>query len=288
MMAQLALGRALHPVDKTDIQYVPTFQEMFSELRKSQIDSIKKAYGLLAGNHGHVSVVGKFDKDKMLKQLNEALHNWNPQVKFVRLENRVFPFQSETIELKARDQASAMYLRGASLNASYKDHDFEALTIASDILGGASLDSRLAKGVREKKGLSYQIGCQFEAGEFDSAGQFVVYAITNPKNKAALLTATEEVLNQLKQDGITEEELRSSITTYDKRIEAFLSEDGNLCSVVQKYMRRGVGLQYLAKRMERVRGLTIEEVNAAARKLVSLDAVRVFVGDFPESGETKN
>ncbi len=287
MMAQLALGRALNPVEKTDIQYVPTFQEMFSELRKSQLDSVKKAYGLLAGNHGHVAVVGKFDKDKMLKQLNDALTNWNQDAKFVRLESRVFPVKSETIELKARDQASAMYLRGTSLNANYKDDDFEALTIAADILGGASLDSRLAKGVRDEKGLSYQIGCQFEAGEFDSAGQFVIYATTNPKNKAALVKATDEVLGKLKQDGITEEELRSSITTYDKKIEAFLSEDGNLCSVVQKYIRRGVGLQYLAHRMDRVRGLTVEKVNAALKKLTSLDAVSVLVGDFPELSEVK-
>ncbi len=287
MIAQLAMGRALNPVEKSDIQYVPTFQEMFSELRKSRLDDVKNVYGLLAGNHGQVAVVGKFDKEKMLKQLEETFSHWNPDAKFVRIENRVLPFKSETIELKARDQASAIYMRGSSLKANFKDDDFEALTIAADILGGGSLDSRLAQGVREEKGLSYQIGCQFQPGEFDSVGQFMIFATMNPENKAALVKTTDEVLARMKQDGVTNEELQASITSYEKKIEAFLADDPSLCNVVQMYGRRGLSLEFLACRLERVRGLTLEKVKSAANKLVSLDAVSVLVGDFPESNETK-
>jgi zinc protease len=283
MLAQLALGRALSPVEKSDHQYVPTFQEMFTELRKAKIESVKACYGLLSGSRGHVTVVGKFDKNKAMRKLNDILENWNPEAKFVRLENKSFPVKGETIEIKVRDQASAVYMRGANLKAHFKDEDFEALTIAADILGGGSLDSRLAQGVREEKGLSYQIGCQFQTAEFDAAGQFMLFAVMNPENKAALLSATNEVLTKVKSDGFTEEELRASIISYEKGIEAFLSEDASLCDLLQRYARRGVDLQFLADRIDRFRGLTVEQVNAAAQKLLSLEVVSVLAGDFPES-----
>ena len=287
MMAQLAMGRALNPVEKSDLQYVPTFQEMFSELRKAKVDSVKSMYGLLSGRQGHVTIVGKFDKDKTLAKLDAMLANWNPEAKFVRIEKKTFPIKGETIELQARDQASAMYLRGANMKSNFKDEDFEALTIAADILGGGSLDSRLAQGVRDKKGLSYQIGCQFETGEFDSAGQFMVFATMNPKNKTAVIAAVDEVLTTLKKEGLTEEELAASITTYEKRIESTLGEDASLCGTVQRYGRRGVDLQFLNQRVDRVRGLTVEKVNAAAQKLLSLEAIRVLAGDFPTGDQTK-
>lgn len=287
MMAQLAVGRALNPVEKSDLQYVPTFQEMFSELRNAKVDSVKSMYGLLSGSRGHVTIVGKFDRDKTLTKLNAMLANWNPEAKWVRLENKTFPIKGETIELKARDQASAMYMRGANVKSNFKDEDFEALTIAADILGGASLDSRLAQGVRDKKGLSYQIGCQFETGEFDSAGQFMVYATMNPKNKAALVEAVDEVLAKLNKEGFTQAELAASITTYEKRMESTLAEGDSLCGTVQRYGRRGVDLQFLNRRLDRVRGLTVEEVNAAAQKLLSLEAIRVLAGDFSEGNQAK-
>jgi zinc protease len=230
-----------------------------------------------------VTVVGKFDKDKAFEKLNHILQNWNPGAKFVRLESKSFPIKGETIELKARDQASAVYMRGANLKASFNDPDFEALTIAADILGGGSLDSRLAQGVREEKGLSYQIGCQFQTADLDAAGQFMLFAVMNPKNKAALVSAVDEVCAKVKKDGFTQEELRAAITTYEKSTEAFLSEDASLCGVLQRYARRGVDLQFMARRIDRVRGLTVEQVNAAVQKLLSLDTISVLAGDFTES-----
>lgn len=287
MVAQIALGRALHPVDKSDLQYVPTFAEMFSELRKTQVDAVKNMYGLLSGCSGQLTMVGKFDQGTALKKINDLLADWNPDATFVQLEDKVFPIKTETIELKVRDQASALHLLGSSLKANIKDDDFAALTIAADILGGESLDSRLAREVRDVKGLSYQIGCQFQAGELDSAGQFTIFAAMNPKNKSALVSAIDEVFSALMKEGFTKEELQSSITTYEKRIEAFLSEDAGLCNVVHLYGRRGMSLLFLAERVDRVRNLSLEEVNAAAQKLLSLEAIRVLVGDFPESKENQ-
>lgn len=283
VIAQLAMGRALSPVEKDDPQYVPTFPETLGELRKAQVRSVKNAYTLLSGSHGKLTMVGAFQKEKALAQLNATLADWNPDTKFVRIENKSFGIENQTLELKARDQASAVYLRGANVKANVQDADLEALTIAADILGGPSLDSRLAKGVRDEKGLSYQIGCQFEAGDFDSAGQFSIFAVMNPKNKDAVLAAVEEVCQQVIQSGFNEDEVRASINSYEKRIESNLSEDATLCFVVQRFQRRGVNLDFLAQRIDRFRTLTTEEVNAAARKLLALNNVKVIAGDFPET-----
>ena len=193
--------------------------------------------------------------------------------------------KSETREFKTPDQASAMYIRGANLSVNVKDADWESLMIATDILGGGSLDSRLAKYVREEKGLSYQVGCNFTAGELNRAGVFMTFATTNPKNKSALLESIEMAFEKVREKGFTEEELKSAKTTYLKAVESSLSNDGQLCDLINRYEMRGVGLDFLTARMDRIRNLSLEEVNAAARKLLAAQSVTVVAGDFPGSAK---
>ncbi len=115
-------------------------------------------------------------------------------------------------------------------------------------MGGGSLDSSLAQGVREEKGLSYQIGCQFQTDELDAAGQFMLFAVMNPINKAKLVSAVDECFVKVKKDGFTQDELPRDYHNLRKENGGLLSEDASLCEVLQRYARRRVDLQFLAQR----------------------------------------
>ena len=128
-----------------------------------------------------------------------------------------------------------MYMSGANIDANQQDEDWEALYIAADIIGGGSLDSRLAGYVREQNGLSYQVGSSFNAGDFDRAGNYMTYATTNPANRDALVSAIETVHKKVISEGFTEDEVASAKTTYLEQVESMLSDDFSIGSTVHRY-----------------------------------------------------
>ena len=86
--------------------------------------------------------------------------------------------------------------------------------IASDILGGGSLSSRLGETVREEKRLSYTVGSRFTAGSIDRAGRFLTFAITNPANRDQLIETIAEVYRKAIDEGFTDKELEDAVTSY--------------------------------------------------------------------------
>ncbi len=63
-----------------------------------------------------------------------------------------------------------------------------------------------------------------------------------------------------------------------KANESNLAEDATVCFVVHRFQLRGVNMELLAQRLDRYRYLTTEQVNAAARKPLALNNVKVHGG----------
>ncbi len=67
---------------------------------------------------------------------------------------------------EAPDKANAFFIAGMNLAIRDDDPDFPALTLANYMLGGGFLNSRLAVRIRQKEGLSYGVGSQFNASRW--------------------------------------------------------------------------------------------------------------------------
>ena len=161
------------------------------------------------------------------------------------------------------------------------DPDWEALFLANDILGGGSLSSRLGQRVREEKGLSYAVGSQFQADAQDYAASFMTYAITNPANRDALLTTVNEVFDEYLANGVTDEELEAAKISYAKSIEDMLGSDQKLTGVLHQYQNYDRDESYLRGRLDRMAGVTKEQVNSAARRLLNEKKfITITAGDF--------
>ncbi len=85
-----------------------------------------------------------------------------------------------------------------------RNHDLtDAMQTMNSILGG-SMSSRLFQEVREKKGLAYSVYSYLSA--YEECGSLTVYAGVNPSSAQEAYEAIEEVIAQMKKDGISEEE----------------------------------------------------------------------------------
>jgi|GEM_PF-5550241 len=90
------------------------------------------------------------------------------------------------------------------------DPDYAALLLASEIIGGGILNSRLAERIRNQDGLSYAVQSIISGHPVDPAGQFLAVAIFAPENvdrvEAALI---EELENRVRS--VTLEEVNQAI-----------------------------------------------------------------------------
>ncbi|MFG1731446.1 M16 family metallopeptidase [Paenibacillus sp. 843] len=80
-----------------------------------------------------------------------------------------------------------------------------AMVLLNNAIGGG-MSSRLFQEIREKRGLAYSV-YSYHSSHADN-GMFTIYAGTAPKQTKEVLQLTTEMLQDLAQNGMTEEELR--------------------------------------------------------------------------------
>ena len=76
-LGMTALRRALSPLPKEDIRYVPTLEEEIERIKSVTLDEIKTLYAKqLGASNAEVAAVGDFDADALKNLLIEKLANW--------------------------------------------------------------------------------------------------------------------------------------------------------------------------------------------------------------------
>lgn len=156
------------------------------------------------------------------------------------------------------------------------DPDYFPLLVANTVFGG-TFTARLSREIREKRGWSYGAYSYFSPSR--RSGTFSVRFYPNNENTAAAIELALTLLEQLAEDGITEEELAFAtsylinqfpfkIDTTPKRIEQLMT--GELL---------GWPADFLDRYMDDVGGVTLEAANAALRRHIHpRDLVITVVG----------
>jgi predicted Zn-dependent peptidase len=140
-----------------------------------------------------------------------------------------------------------------------------ALAVLNTALGGG-LSSRLFQQVRESRGLAYSVYSSVDT--FADAGALSVYAACGPERFAEAVAVTAEVLESVARDGITETECQTAKGSLRGGLVLGLEDSGS------RMHRIGGGeLNYgrqrsIARTLRELDAVTVEEVNAVARRLL--------------------
>ncbi|MXZ39297.1 MAG: insulinase family protein [Holophagales bacterium] len=161
------------------------------------------------------------------------------------------------------------------------NEDYPALVIANDMLGGGFLSSRLATRIRQEEGLSYSVGSQVAAPSIDDSAVFLTFAIFAPENADKVVTAFRDEVRKALEDGFTEEEFEAARRGFLDRQQNGRSQDRAIASMLNNNLFTGRTMAFTAAQEQAIEELTLDEVNAALRKYISLDAISIFRGgDF--------
>jgi len=184
---QNTLGLPVQGVSETVLsfdreQVVGYFEDVFAKL------------GLM------VVAVGNLDHGELVDIFSSRLGGERFRTKKRELEP---PSPSRGVYVEARD-IEQVHVCVAFPGPSKKDRLLHAGKVLRTITGGG-MSSRLFQEVREKRGLAYAVHTGLST--FSDSGLFRVYAGTTPEHLSELLELTLSILKEVKEGGVTEEEL---------------------------------------------------------------------------------
>lgn len=147
-----------------------------------------------------ISVAGNFEEDHIMDLLEK---HFSPIKKGSRKPECTAPIYRPTIYTKEKD-VEQLHLNIAFESVPADAKEKYALTILNSVFGG-SINSRLFQIIRENLGLTYTIYSYGSA--YKKAGLYQVYGAMNPMQLEEVIQNTFEIIEDIKANGITEDEL---------------------------------------------------------------------------------
>jgi zinc protease len=284
-IAQLAFRRHLNPFPKGDVRYVSTLDESIANVKSTTIEDAKKFYSDFYGaSNGELAVVGDFDDQEIVKLAGELFGNWKSPRPFARIEGKYNDAAPLLQAFETPDKANAFFIAGLNLKMRDDDPDYPALVLGNYMLGGGFLNSRLATRLRQKEGLSYNVGSQFGASPLDQTGSFQAVAIYAPQNVARLETAFNEEIARALKDGFTAEEVAAAKSGYLQSRQVNRAQDAGLSRTLASYLFWGRTFGWDAEFEKRISALTSDQITAAMRRHIDPAKLTIVkAGDFAKA-----
>ncbi len=151
-------------------------------------------------NNALFAIAGKFDWDKVVKQVEEAFSGWEGEASPVSVQHP----QPKTRVTLEQHESKQEHLALMCPFPNYTDPDYYAAMVLSEVLGG-NMASRLFVEVREKRGLVYGVSAGMSGNK--SVGALRIYAGTTPQQAHECFEVIVNELRKLEQEGITADEL---------------------------------------------------------------------------------
>jgi zinc protease len=213
-------------------------------------------------NNCFVVAVGDFDRPELLKMIQARFGDMTRgEVPEVKAPDMPFPGKLR-VKLINRPDMNQTYIMFGHPGIANSDSDRLATNLAAHILGGGALASRIGDAVREEAGLAYEVRTVFDQDRL--RGAFWAWVQT-AKPKEAIAIMFREI-ERMQKDGAKKSELEEAQNyfagSYPIR---FSSNQGKLYEAINIELFQ-LGLDWADKYPGKIRALTLDQVNRAARE----------------------
>ncbi|MCE5324736.1 insulinase family protein [bacterium] len=178
--------------------------------------------------------------------------------------------QPDKVVIPMADKSEVNVIYGYALGVKRSDPDYYALRVMNQVLGGGgALGSILGTAMREKRGLVYNVYSTFDASL--GAGPWYVTLGTNPKNVDQAIDVLKAEMDKMKENGVSKDKF---IQARDFIIGIFpiaLETNEGVARVLLNAEFYGLGMDYLQNYSKIYGSVTLDQVNAAAKKYLHPD-----------------
>jgi zinc protease len=227
-----------------------------------------------------VGVVGAIDPDTLKKELDKLFGDLPEKAELTPVAD---------VELKLGQEIDVAYdLPQTTLQFAYpglaRDNpEYFAAYLMNYVLGGGTFTSRLFEEVREKRGLAYSVTSGLV--NYDHANALVISTATRADRAGETVAVIREVVKRLASQGATAEELEAA-KKYVLGAYAInnLDDSGSIANALVGLQIDNLGIDYIQRRVDLINAVTLDQVRAAARKLLSAEPAVMVLGPAMHDG----
>ncbi len=178
------------------------------------------------------------------------------------------PERDKIEEITIPKDVNQAYLMMMSIGPKSDSPDQYTLDIMANLLGNGE-SSRLYKQLKDNLGLVYSINYNFYTSKYE--GTLLAYAALEPSRIDTVETEVVKLLNEVKQNGFTEQELRKAKNAI--KTNYYLSNERglDLADNIAQY-DSFIGYEYILNYPENIEKVTLAQLNEAAKKYLNTDS----------------
>ena len=263
-----AFSRAVYPPAHPSRNPAP--EELIGSIESAQQQDVIEFHRTNYGpQHMTLVVVGDLDLARMQAEIERAFSGWHGGSKLPQAIP-VAPDQGRQQQnIVMPEKTSVSVVLGQASALRYSDADYQALRVATAILG-SGFTGRLMANVRDKEGLTYDVGARMGNDMFNP-GDWKITASFAPAMLDKGVASTRHQLELWHDKGVTQAELdaRKSNLIGSSKVE--LATTQGMAQALLAAVNRGYGAEWLDEFAPRINALTVDQVNATIRKYVKPD-----------------
>ncbi|TFF22108.1 insulinase family protein [Jiella endophytica] len=246
--------------------------EALAKVTAADLESFRKK--VFAKDDLVVGVVGDITPEDLKTRLDQVFGDLAARAELTKVP-MAEPVLGKTVSVDlAVPQTN---IRVAMPGVLRSDKDFFAAYLMNHVLGGGSFTSWLYEEIREKRGLAY--GASSYLATYDHAGILGIATATRADAAPQTVDIIRKEIERMAKDGPTEQELEKA-KAYVKGSYAVRNLDSSL-AVAQTLVGiqlDDLGTDYIDKRQAIIDAVTLDDVKAAAKKLLDAKPTVVTVG----------
>jgi zinc protease len=282
-LAAEAFGRAVFAEGHPNRPH--TLTEYIAAAKSASLDELKtfqsKYYGPA---HMILVIAGDVADADAQAEITKAFSGWSGGQDYLRPAKPAATTAASLITVPLSDKPSVTVLLGQASGLRYSDHDNLALRVGTAILG-RGFTGRLMSSVRDKEGLTYNIGASM-GDDSIADGVWEISASFAPMLLAKGVESTRRELVKWWKDGVTEQELAARKQGVIGGYFVGLSTTAGLAETLLANAQRGYEPSWLDGYPRAVKALTREQVNAAIKAHINPSAmVLVEAGSVPAAAK---
>lgn len=275
-VASSALAQHYNHYQKGDPRTAQTLDEQIAAVKAVTVEELKAYHrDNFGASAAELSIVGDFDQAAAEAVVTEQLASWTGKTPYARITDTNVPHPPLNQFINTPDKENGFYTARIDIDMQTDDPDFAALELANYILGDGGLKSRIMDRIRQKDGLSYGGGSDLQVSDVDRASRLTISAIAAPQNLKKVEAAIRDELARALKDGFTASELAGAKSGKLQQRLQNRAQDGVLASGWSNLRHLNRTFAWSAAFEEKLKAVTLEQVNAAFRKAVDLNRLNV-------------
>lgn len=284
-VASNALQRHGNPYPRGDLRHVPSFDETLEDANAVTVDALRAVHRrFISAAVGEFSAVGDMDAAAVRAAVDQAFGGWTTPaggaLAYARVPQPLVPAPPLRQLLATPDKPNANLVLEQRLAVNDTHADYPALLMANHLLGGDA-SSRLWARVREKDGLSYDVGSFTAWSSFEANSPWRVSAIFAPQNQPRVETALKEEIARALKDGFTQSELDAARTGLLNQRRLARAQDAAVAGALISNLHLGRRFALQQQVDDALAALTPAQVNDALRRHIDpAKWVLMWAGDF--------